>query len=371
MQNKGMFDSFLAQILVLLMIFFCSVRVFFLRHSRIDCLAAFAPMALVISILTFLCFDFSLQTLAVFVLSIIVFITNFRAFLRLNAKLIVDTYGIPFIIFSILNLIIALALAALIILFRPVKYNAKDFNISKSQLVLTGSTSDLRIRESFFTGERFSGKLYIYKPVIHDDITASLYSENPVIIFSPGIRACVQNYEPYLMLLAQKGYTVLAADFYTKDLHLLSKNSESPTEKYILESKFFRRFAAIKAEGENPDDFAKLLMEEKKQATKKYSALTRIALELFGDETKTFYVVDGVDFDSIYAVIDEFNTEPYSNAKGFFSMNRVDEYKTSGYGFIEQTDVLFAWHKGFERENKFFIPRYVANKTITAIGEAK
>ena len=371
MQNKDMFDCFLAQVLVLLMLFSCSARVFFMRHSRVDCLAAFAPVSLLLSTLIFGCFDFSLQTLALFALSLLVFLINFRAILRLNAKLIVDGYSAVFIIFSILALIITIGLGALIVYFRPVKYSANDFNITKTQHVLTGSTGDIKIRESYFTGERFSGNLFVYKPEVRDEITENLYSENPVLIFSPGIRATVQNYEPYLMLLAQKGYTVLAADFYTTDLQLLTKKSDVAAEKYLLESKFLRRIAAIKAERDYPKDFAQLVLEEQKQATKKYSALTRIALEMFGDDTKTFYIVDGVDFDSIYAVIEEFNTEPYSNAKGFFSMNRVDEYKTSGYGFIEQTDTLLAYEKGIERENKFFIPRYVANKTIKAITEQK
>ncbi len=366
-----MFDCFLAQILVLIIIFFCSVRVLFLRHSRVDCLAAFAPAALILSILIFFCFDFSLQTLCLFLLSVLVFFTNFRAILRLHAQLIVDSYSVGFVMFSIINLILSLALAAILIMFRPVKYNAKDFGITKTQHTLTGSASNLRIRESYFTGESFSGDLFIYKPVLNDEITANLYSENPVIIFTPGIRATVQNYEPYLMLLAQKGYTVLAADFYTADTRLLSKNTENLAKKRLLESKFFRRFAALASEMKEPEKFEKIVLEEQEMATRKYSSLTRIALELFGDETKVFYIVDGVDFDSIYAVVEEFNTEPYSNAKGFFSMNRVDEYKSGGYGFIEQTDILLAHDKGLERENKFFIARYVANKTIKAITEQK
>ncbi len=366
-----MFDCFLAQILVLIMIFFCSVRVFFLRHSRVDCLAAFAPAALVLSILNFFCFDFSLQTLCLFALSILVFFTNFRAILRLNAKLIVDSYSVGFAIFSVLNLILSIVLAALIIMFRPVKYHEKDFGITKTQYTLTGNSTNLRIRESYFTGERFSGELFVYKPVLDDEITENLYSEKPIVIFTPGIRATVQNYEPYLMILAQKGYTVLAADFYTSDTQLISNDTDETAKKYLLESKFFRRFAALSTEMKNPKEFEKLILKEQKMATRKYSALTKIALELFGDETKLFYVVDGVDFDSIYAVVEEFNTEPYSNAKGFFSMNRVDEYKTGGYGFIEQTDVLLAHGKGVERENKFFIARYVANKTIKAITEQK
>lgn len=366
-----MFDCFLAQILVLIMIFLCSLRILFLKNARVDSFAAFAPLSLATCICIFFCFGFSLLNLALFVLALIVFFTNFRAVLRLSAKLIVDTYSPIFIIFSIINLILTVLLAVGIVYFRPVKYSEKDFSITKKEITLTGTLQNLRTRDSFFTGEHYSGSIFIYEPSGHDEITASLYAQNPVLVFSSGLRANVQNYEPYLMILAQKGYTVLAADLYTPDLKLLSKKSDNPVKSYFIESKFFRRFAALKEQHENPQEFADILKDEQKTATRKYSALTRLALELFGDETKLFYIVDGVDFDSIYAVIDEFNSESYSNATGFFSMNRVDEYKNSGYGFIEQTDVFLAHRMGIERETQFFIPRYVANKTIKSITEGR
>mgnify|MGYP002626150984 CR=1 FL=1 len=366
-----MFDCFLAQVLVLAMLFFCSVRIFFLKKARVDCFAVFSPVALVFSLLIFFCFDFTLVNAVVFALALFVFFTNFRSALRLAANLIVDSYSLVFIIFSVLELILIVSLAAVIIIFRPVKYTAKDFGISKTQLSLTGNISNLRIRESYFSGERFSGNLFVYEPLARDEINAELYKGNPVIVFAPGIRATVQNYEPFLMILAQKGYKVISADFYTSDAHLLPNYFGNDFLNSTIESKFLRRFAAIHLENTQEENFKKILEEEKPLATKKYSALTRLALELYGDETKVFYVVDGVDYDSIFAVIEEFNTEPYSNAAGFFAMNRVDEYKTSGYGFIEQTDVLLAKMKGIDRENKFFIPRYVANKTIEAIQEKK
>ena len=366
-----MFDCFLAQMLSLTLVFLCSARIFFLKHSRIDCFAVFSPVALVVSLLIFLCFGFSPLNIAVFFVTLVAFFTNFRAVLRLKAQLIVDSYSVTFIIFSIIALILTILLGLLIVLLRPVKYTPNDFTISKTEYTLTGNSTNLRIRESFFTGERFSGNLFVYEPIVKDEITAEIYAENPILIFAPGIRAEVQNYEPFLMILAQKGYKVVSADFYTQDMQLLSHDFGNPALKALIESKFFRRFAALWLEQSQEENFKKILEEERPLATKKYSALTKLALELFGDEAKLFYVVDGVDFDSIYAVIDEFNTEPYSNAKGFFSMNRVDEYKTSGYGFIEQTDVLFAHLKGIERENKFFIHRYVANKTIKAIEEQK
>lgn len=365
-----MFDCFLAQLLVLIMIFVCCSRIFVLKKARVDCFAAFAPVALFVSVCIFLCFNFSFQSLAVFLLALLVFFTNFRSVLRLAETLVIDSYSPIFIVFTILSLVLTVALLSIIIILRPVKYHAKDFNVETSEYTLTGSNmANLRVKESVFSGERSSAKVFVYSPVIRDEITQDVYGDNPLLLFSPGIRAKVQDYEPYLMLLAQKGYRVLAADFYSDDIDVLSPLTENKALKAMMKLPLLKRFMAIHIEEQNPEEFAVALEKDKGFATKKYSALTKIALELFGDETKCFYIVDNVDFDSIYAVIDEFNTEPYSNAKGFFSMNRVDEYKTSGYGFIEQTDVLLAYHKGLERENKFFIARYVANKTIKAIQE--
>ncbi|WP_294429809.1 hypothetical protein [uncultured Treponema sp.] len=364
-----MFDCFLAQLLALTMIFFCSSRFFFIKDARLDSFVVFAPLSFAISILILFCFDFSVFSFAIFVLSLLVFFTNFRAVLRLSDKLIVDNYSAIFIIFSIIELILTILLLAALIFFRPVKYSEKDFGVTKTQYSLTGAASNLQIREKYLKGGRFSGNLFVYEPEVNDEITAEIYSENPVLLFVSGIRAGVKDYEPYLMLLSQKGYKVLAADLYAPDFNLLSPKFENKFIKELVESKFLRKFAAISYEKEKPAEFEKIIAAEKTLATKKYSALTKLALEFLGDDKKFIYIVDNVDFDSIYAVIDKFNTEPYSNAKGFVSMNRVDEYKTSGYGFIEQTDVLLAHQKGIERENKFFIARYVANKTIKAITE--
>ena len=222
------------------MIFFCSSRFFFIKDARLDSFAVFAPLAFGISILILICFDFSIFSFAIFVLSLSVFFTNFRAILRLNDKLIVDNYSAIFIICSLLELILTVFLIVMIIFFRPVKYSEKDFGVKKSQYTLAGTSSNLHIRENFYSGERYSGNLYVYEPFIHDEITAEIYLENPVLIFVPGIRSRVRDYEPYLMILAQKGYKVLAADMYTKDLRLLSKNLENNFLKELVESKFFR-----------------------------------------------------------------------------------------------------------------------------------
>lgn len=364
-----MYDCFLAHALIIVMLFFCNARVLYIKNSRIDSFAAFSPISLIISILLFYCFGFSVLNLAVFILSLLVFFNNFRAVLRLSSRLIIDAYSGVFIAFSIFFMILTIGLGVIIFLTRPVRYSLRDFDTIKTEYSLTGNLANLRLRDNMFSRERFSGNLSVYEPDTNDSIALELYSKNPVLIFAPSIRASVQNYEPYFLFLAQKGYKVLSADFYTQDFNFISYDTESLSKKALLESKFYRRFSILHLERTNPEKAAKILEEDKILTPRKYAALTKLALELYGDDTKVFYITDGLDFDSIYSVITEFNTEPYKNAKGFFSMNRVDEYKTSGYGFIEQTDVFLANGMKINRENKFFIPRYVAGKTIKYIGD--
>ena len=98
-----------------------------------------------------------------------------------------------------------------------------------------------------------------------------------------------------------------------------------------------------------------------------YNALSRLALAQYGSETKLFFIVDGISID----LLNELTAQFPENAMGFFAINRVAEYQTSGYGFLEQTDPLAAYFFNLKRDSSFFIPRYVAGKTTESIEQTK
>ena len=83
----------------------------------------------------------------------------------------------------------------------------------------------------------------------------------------------------------------------------------------------------------------------------------------YGDDTQLFYAVDSLDSDSL----NNLSALYPQNVIGFFAINRVSEYHTSGYGFVEQTDPLLGALLGVERDESFFIPRYVANRTVARL----
>lgn len=358
-----MYNCYFSELLVLVLLLASGVRIFLLKNPRIDCFAAFSPLALIFSVITLLCFGASFLRFSIFILSFLSFLTNFRSVLRLRSKLIVDHYGNAFLISTIIELVLTFLTLAFLFVHRPAKLVPKEFSAQKTQFLLSGNTlGETRIKEEFFKGQKTTGTLFIYKPDTNDEIAAKVYSENPVLIFAGNFSAPVQNYEPYFLLLAKKGFTVAAADFYTRDTAFFKENAHGFFQRHA-DSKFFRYFFSKILRFSDEKRFSEIQKKDKEISPLKYNTLTKLALGILGAEKKIFYLTDGIGFEAISSVIEE--NSP--NATGFYSLNRIDEYKTSGFGFIEQTDPIFASKFGLKRDKSLFIPRYAANKTIENI----
>lgn len=360
-----MYNCFLSQFLVLVLLLSSCSRIFFLKNPRIDCFAAFSPIAFIISIINFFCFGVSFLNLLLFFISLFSFFTNFRSVLRLRSKLIVDHYGNAFFISTVAELILILLSLVFLVFHRPAKLLPQKFNAEKTEYFLTGNTTDeIRIKTDFFKGQKTTGNLYVYTPKIaeNDEISTEIYSGNPLLIFAGSASGPALNYEPYFLFLAQKGFSILAADFYTRDTKILSQNLAKGLFYKFSDSKFLRYFYAQILKISDEEKFNKIKSKEVSLAPAKYNSITKLAGGLFGTEKTVFYIVDGIDFDTIYSIV-----EQNKNAASFYSLNRIDEYKTGGFGFLEQTDPVFAAHFDLKRDPSLFIPRYAANKTIENI----
>lgn len=402
-----MFDCFLAQVLVLIMLITSELRIIIIKNARVDCLTIFSPIALVISIINFFCFGFYIGNILIFIVAIFVFVSNFRSVLRFSANLLVDHYSTGFFITAIINLILLAFLSVLTVYFMPVKMIAQDYEVSRTKHVLTGSfTGGLRIKNDFFSGEKFSGNLFFYEPqeilkqqeetvgimpaqqstsisaeisekteaealqqeqpVQQDEALQEAPNElpsEPVILFATNAASNVVDYEPYFLILAQKGYEVAAAEFYTPDSKFVSGFAENSFIRDLMDTIYFRKHFFYKTFTLDKELFTKMTEHEKAFQAARYKALVKLAIEHYGSDKKIFLVVDGIDFDTTYSVIDEFP----ENIVGFYSLNRISEYKTSPFGFIEQTNPFLARQFGLYRDKTLFIPRYAANKTIEYI----
>ncbi len=408
-----MFDSFLSHVLVLLLLLISAIRIFFIKNPRIDSVTLTSPIAFLVSLLIFFVWGFQIQTVLVSALALLFFLTNLRALFRLSEELVVDDYSTPFKIATIFELFLVLVAIAFVFWTRPVRYTPKDYGVTKTAFALSGNFlsgfKKIKTISELFHGERETGTLSVYEPsekivwendgslfnalsgdktfvdVIEefekDEPKSESLSESeieswnlpfesneifeevenefahlPVLLFVGTAHGTADCYEPYFLFLAQKGFTVIAADFFPPDSSIFSDWKDWRT--------FRRIFTLLKIAPKNANEEEKnrILALEKEQKKRGYIALTSL-LQKENADAAFFYLTEGLDFEEIK----EISKSAKDSAVGFFSLNRIDEYKTLGYGFIEQTDVLLAQFLGFERDKEFFIPRYAAFKTIQSI----
>lgn len=390
-----MFDCFLSNTLVIFLQLLCCSRIFFTKNSRIDSAAVLAPVAFSISLLSLYIWGCSQFMILVLLLSFLVFLTNVRSIIRLFNHLYVDRYSLQFLIFTVLEFILSLGLLFVLYFYRPVKILPQDFNVTKTVTRLTGNMEsgfNPVTKETYF--KTASGFLYTYEQTvsnpapaqvtdqvsadqtISEDETAlaeqSVSSEisetepaapqteetKPVIIFASSDTAEILDYEPYLLFLAQKGWTVLAADFYSPEL---SYNGSQFKDSRFMRKVISKRRLLKKSENYNAE-------ERKALTVKSYLALTNLARKIYGEETYFFFVTDNLDYDSISEIIAGASSELTA---GVFPLTKISEYKTPGLGFVEQTAPFTAARFGLKRDKTLFIPRYAAGKTVEELKALK
>lgn len=337
-----MFDNFLSQLLIISLLFFSCIRIFTVKTAKIDSFVVFAPLALLISILNIFTFGLSLINLTVLALALLIFFTNVRSLFRISAKLVVDTYSPLFLIFTFFELALLIAAGIFIFLFRPVKVNADKFDSTKQTLRYTGncSTGFSQILPGTFN-LKTTAWINLYKVKQNENSTGQV---KPVILINVGPKAAAVDYEPFIYFLSQKGYDVLAGEFYSNDAAL------APA---FWNLKILRKFYSLNI---NKD----AAQNEKQIKIQTGKALSDIAVSLYGKDRKFFIVSDGMDFDSVYEV----SACTDGQTLGFFSLNSISEYKSSPLGFVEQTNILLAKSLKLSRDKTFFIPRYAAGKCM-------
>lgn len=356
-----MFDVFLAEMLILLLILITTLRIFFIKKARIDSPAVLAPIAFVLSALLFFMWGADIIMLPLCALAFVTFFINIRSLLRLSARLYTDHYNLRFIVPAVLIALAAACMATVIVMFHPVRSVPSDFGVTKTRTLLTGdSATGYRPWDMRADRPDITGVLYEYAPAdMPDEAEPADAVPNPVILFVPKCTASAAHYEPYFLLLAQKGFRVVSADFNGTERRVF----DNPA----LNSRFFRRLYSLYLWAFDEEALQAVRAAEMPAVLQGYAALARLALKNYGADTTLFFALENIGTDDAQALTDQFP----GNALGTFWLNRIAEYKTPNFGFIEQTDPLTAHFIGIERDPSLFIPRYVAGKTITAIAQAQ
>lgn len=361
---------FAGEVLVLVMLIFLNARILFTRRTRHDALAILAPLSVVVIILQMLAWEIRFAEIVIFALALITAILNYRSIVRFSQDLFVDSYSVKFFVASILLLLVSIFVLAAAIVMRPVQMQIGNYNVQVQREYFSCAISPNFSEEDFREANEISDKrnftLYTFS---NKNVSAQ---KNTVVLFVGDVLAETMNYEPYLILLARAGYTVLAADLYGEDFS--DFRNLKPFRRFFLLANFFQS----EKSAANKIEFRKQSLESRTKDCSKiyestYNALASIAKNRY-DEKGLFVVCDSssaLSTEKLDAIFGKHFSAP--DARAFpRSLNLADisDYATAGFGFVAQTEPLFA--KIFldvARDKTSFAPSYCVYATRQKIGD--
>ncbi len=335
------------EILALSMLIVLNARVFWTRRTRIDALSLLGPFSVLTIILSAFAWGLRSANIAIMALSIVCAVINYRSLVRFSQQLFVDSYSLKFFITSVILLIATIFLLFVEISGRPVRLQTRRYNVDVQREFFSAPIGDefLELKKSERVQDKRNLTLYTF------------YNSNPsvqqdaVLVFVPDVLAEALSYEPYFILLARRGWTVLAADTYKSEM---------------ANSKFFRRFSLIWDSfslGGN-EGIKKQMEREPRRKTYRpiyesaYKALAKIAADRYPGK-KVFVVSDASAF------LPESKLQKIFPDSRFLNLQSIPEYTTPGYGFVAQTNPIFSWlFLGKKRDKTCFEPSWCATQTI-------
>lgn len=351
-----MTSSLFGDLLILILIIINCSRMFFLRYGKVDTLTVLAPISILLCILQIIAWGADVFVLFLLVISLLNFFTNFRALLRFTSGLYVDHYSLAFKIGAFIVLVLAVFEAGLIIAFFPKSINARNYNVELTKTPLNGSFTRGFSKAHYF--ERNDGILYTFNPEKKEVL------KKQAIIVIPDKRGDTYSYLPYIFSLAKIGYTVYAADFYSPDLRWFNN---------IGDSRYFRKLFMI---------FSSVSNNSKFQAAKEfYNYNSMRECEVVFNMVKELETAKNAEgnFEPVILIGDwmsEIAVKDFAKLKNeevalWLTLTDFEQYKTKGYGFIDQMNPILSVYLGNKRSRNIFAPSYIAMKTIDRIPPRK
>ena len=355
--------KFYGELFTFILLFITNFRVFFVKQVKKDPLVSLAPISFFVSILQIVAWGFDLFTALAFIISFLVLISNFHAIFRYSENLYIDHYSPLMKFWAIFTTLLSVAAIVFNLMYYPVELNNNKLNIQENLILKTGS-----FRTGFEDTKPFEfSKVYItefsLKPVAQKDDNKSSYLTNTyqheetkksevkkVVLFVPDKRGDTQYYKPYLQALAKEGYIVYSADFFCDDVKWFHN---------IADFKPFRRFFLTLSSVLNNQKFESQREYYTYNISQEIKAFTSIISQLYNDDCELFIVTDGM---GKTALADFMKSKP-KNVIGTFALDSVPEFKTPGYGCVEQTDPFLAFVLGTQKDTELTAPKLLALKT--------
>ena len=91
----------------------------------------------------------------------------------------------------------------------------------------------------------------------------------------------------------------------------------------------------------------------------------KFAKQYFGEDKKFFFVGDVMTFEGVK----DFASRNLSSSEGYFNIAELEDYKTPGFGCVQQLVPVLGYKFNVEPSSDFFIPRKMAEDTIKMIPE--
>lgn len=339
--------KFYGELLVFLLLLLTNLRVFFVNHVRRDPLVALAPVTFLLTILQIFSWGFDVFTCLGFIIGLFVFLSNFHAMFRYAERLYIDHYSPLMKSWALFTVLLSSAALVATVLFSPVELNNQKIGVEEKLHRYEGSF------RSGFTPARFFTKadafLYEYTPATA--LGQEKVEPKDLIIFISDKRGDTQSYKPYLQLLAKEGYVVYSADFFADDIRWLHT---------FEDSRFTRRISSIYRSIKNPQWYMSQREFYTYNIMQECKALLKIVDENYGPEKSFYLITDEMG----QTAITDFNKENSKRIKACLSLNTISEYKTPGYGCIEQTDPILALVFKLPKDPNLTGPKAMLKKTL-------
>lgn len=338
--------KFYGELLVFVLLLLTNLRVFFVNHVRRDPLVVLAPFTFVVAILQIFAWGIDIFTTLGLLIALFVLLSNFHAIFRYIEYLYVDHYSPLMKVWAVFTIMITIVAMAGTVYFKPVEARNVDLGIKETKTFYKGN-----FRTGFDKAGPFDSKdLTIYKFEPDEEAgTEKSVSDNLVILFMPDKRADTEYYRPYLQQLAVKGATVYSADFFADDCKWLHSFGDV---------KILRRLVMVVHSYLNNQWF----MSQREYYTFNISKEYEVLLSLM---QPTLLVTDVM---ANTAASDLIKKNPGTFA-GTFALDSIAEYKTAGYGCVEQTDPLLAMALGVPGDRTFAVPKLMAEKTLSYLND--
>lgn len=336
-------------ILILIFLIITNGRVFSLKKSRTDSLVMLAPLSFLLSSLMLFAFSVDIFSILIWLLSLLVLLTNFHALFRISSKLVIDRYSGLMKGWAVFTLAFSSAILLGLIFFRPVYVSSSKLGVTETKKNFSGSfASDFSETETFTICNA-----YFTEFSTCPEIT---YRSN-VVIFMPDKRGDTEAYKPFLQKLSKAGFTVCTCDFYTKDGKWIHS---------IEDSRMLRSFGLRLRSLVNRQDYLSRREYFTFNFSKELEALLKILKTRYGEDCRYFIATDNLGITAANDI-----AQKYSDLiTGTFDISTVPEYKTAGYGFVEQTDPLTALLLGQKRDKNFTAVNACVEKTSESIKDS-